>query len=125
MVYGRNFTQCVCTGYCESWILSLPSFIVNSCPRIHISLTLDIRRQSVLAVCRVIELSCPRQLVLKRPGGMEPGKFLIYVLFYYLESTNCKKLLFGFKFNICQLCILDFGQLTKLSHGHIPCYYSG
>ena len=22
MVYGANFTQCVCTGYCESWILS-------------------------------------------------------------------------------------------------------
>ena len=27
MVYGRNFMQCICTGYCESWILSLPSFI--------------------------------------------------------------------------------------------------
>ena len=22
MVYGASFTQCVCTGYCESWILS-------------------------------------------------------------------------------------------------------
>ena len=22
MVYSANFTQCVCTGYCESWILS-------------------------------------------------------------------------------------------------------
>ena len=22
MVYGVNFTQCICTGYCESWILS-------------------------------------------------------------------------------------------------------
>ena len=22
MVYGTNFTQCVCTEYCESWILS-------------------------------------------------------------------------------------------------------
>ena len=30
MVYGANFTQCVCTGYCESWILSLLSFIMNS-----------------------------------------------------------------------------------------------
>ena len=30
MVYGLNFTQCVCAGYCESWILSLPSFIINS-----------------------------------------------------------------------------------------------
>ena len=31
MVYGMNFTQYVCTGYCESWILSLLSFIMNSC----------------------------------------------------------------------------------------------
>ena len=29
MIYGTNFTQCVCTGYCESWILSLPSFIMK------------------------------------------------------------------------------------------------
>ena len=28
MVYGVNFTQCICTGYCESWILSLLSFIM-------------------------------------------------------------------------------------------------
>ena len=26
MIYGANFTQCVCTGYCESCILSLLSF---------------------------------------------------------------------------------------------------
>ena len=30
MVYNTNFTQCICTGYCESWILSLPCFIMNS-----------------------------------------------------------------------------------------------
>ena len=30
-VYGTNFTQCICTGYCENWILSLLSFIMNSC----------------------------------------------------------------------------------------------
>ena len=30
MVYGVNFTQCICTGYCNSWILSLLSFIINS-----------------------------------------------------------------------------------------------
>ena len=30
MVYGANFTQCNCTGYCESWTLSLSSFTVNS-----------------------------------------------------------------------------------------------
>ena len=27
MAYGENFTQCICIGYCEGWILSLPSFI--------------------------------------------------------------------------------------------------
>ena len=31
MVHGTNFTQCSCTGYCDSWILSLLSFIMNSC----------------------------------------------------------------------------------------------
>ena len=31
MVYDANFTQCICTGYCESWILFLLSFIMNSC----------------------------------------------------------------------------------------------
>ena len=30
MVYGTNFMQCICTGYCESWILSFPSFNMNS-----------------------------------------------------------------------------------------------
>ena len=30
MGYSANFTQCIPTGYCESWILSLPSFIMNS-----------------------------------------------------------------------------------------------
>ena len=35
MVYCANFTQCVCTGYCETWILSLPSFIMNSCSTKH------------------------------------------------------------------------------------------
>ena len=30
MVYGTNFMQWICTGYCESWILSLPSFNMNS-----------------------------------------------------------------------------------------------
>ena len=29
MVYGANFTQCICTGYCELDTL-LPSFIMNS-----------------------------------------------------------------------------------------------
>ena len=28
MVYGANFTQCICTGYCESWMPSL--LIMNS-----------------------------------------------------------------------------------------------
>ena len=27
MIYGANFMQYVCTGYCDSWILSLLSFI--------------------------------------------------------------------------------------------------
>ena len=27
MVYGANFIQCGFTGYCENWILSLPTFI--------------------------------------------------------------------------------------------------
>ena len=31
MVYDMNFMQCICTGYCESWILSFSSFIMNSC----------------------------------------------------------------------------------------------
>ena len=31
IVYGANFMQCVCTGYYKSWILSLPSFIMDSC----------------------------------------------------------------------------------------------
>ena len=31
MVYIANFTQYIFTGYCESWIFSLPSFIMNSC----------------------------------------------------------------------------------------------
>ena len=30
MIYGANFMQCICTGYCENWILSLLSFIMNS-----------------------------------------------------------------------------------------------
>ena len=30
MVYGTSFMQCACTGYCESWILPLLSFIMNS-----------------------------------------------------------------------------------------------
>ena len=28
-VYGINFMQCICTGCCESWILSLLSFIMT------------------------------------------------------------------------------------------------
>ena len=28
IVYGVNFTQWVCTGYCESWILSLPYILL-------------------------------------------------------------------------------------------------
>ena len=31
MVYDMNFTQCICTGYCKTWILSFSSFIMNSC----------------------------------------------------------------------------------------------
>ena len=30
MANSTNFTQCICTGYCDSWILSLPPFITNS-----------------------------------------------------------------------------------------------
>ena len=29
MIYSANFMQWVCIGYCESWILSLLSFIMN------------------------------------------------------------------------------------------------
>ena len=43
--------------------------------------TLDIRRHSVRAVCRVIELSCPRQLVLKGPGGMYTRQMFDFRLF--------------------------------------------
>ena len=28
MVYGPNFTQCICTGYCES-LITLPSSIID------------------------------------------------------------------------------------------------
>ena len=30
MNYGFYLTQCVCTGYSESWTLSLFSYIINS-----------------------------------------------------------------------------------------------
>ena len=35
MVDSTTFMQCVCTGYYEIWILSLPPFIINSCSYLH------------------------------------------------------------------------------------------
>ena len=46
MVYSTNFMQCVCTAYCESWIVSLSPFIMNSCYQLlsHMPTTNQINR---------------------------------------------------------------------------------
>ena len=55
MIYVVNLTQCVSSGYCESWILSLPSSIKYSCCN---AMQYNLLMLCSIASCYIILLYC-------------------------------------------------------------------
>ena len=75
MVYGTNFIQCICTGYCESWILCQPSFNLNS----YCQLLQCMCKYNIVSICEckiILVKVILYDYVYRRPSGTDEEFFV-------------------------------------------------
>ena len=53
MIYGTNFMHCICTGYCESWILSLYFPLLLTLGAMHMGQSIHIQTVHMYVVVHV------------------------------------------------------------------------